>query len=254
MLTVRALNRFQAFGLHLLASAIVAALSAALVYMLWYPGMLAYASGVSTIFLLLVGVDVVLGPVITLIVFNTKKKELKRDLTIVVLIQVCALLYGLHTVFIARPVYLAFNSGRFDVVNANELSDENLAKAVRPEFRSLPYFGPKVIASPLPDDPAARETIIAGTLTGHEDVQQLPQYYLPYAEQKSAVISALRPLDRLKDANKNKLKEVDALTNKYASMKIDVGYVLLKAKSHDLIVIVNKANGEILEFCDFKAG
>ena len=74
------MNRFQACATHLLASGAAALLSSALVFLLWYPGLLSYASGVISIFLMLLWVDVVLGPLITLIVFNTKKKELKRDL------------------------------------------------------------------------------------------------------------------------------------------------------------------------------
>jgi len=247
------LNRFHAFGLHLLVSIGVALCSAAMVFWVWYPDVLAYASGVDDVFLLLVSVDVILGPIITLIVFNPRKKELRRDLTIVVLVQAAALLYGLSAVFIARPVYLAFNLDRFDVVNANEIRDENLAKAIRPEFRSLPYFGPKIIASPLPDDSKIKDKIMVGTLLGGDDVQQMPQYYLPYTARLADAIKQSKPLDRLKPFNRDKLSEVDALIRKYADRQTEVGYVLLKAKVHDGVVILNRRTGEVLEMRAFRS-
>lgn len=71
------LNRYQAFGVHLLASAAVALISAAVVFLVWYPSPLQLATGVTGIFLMLLAVDVIVGPCITLIVFNTAKKELK---------------------------------------------------------------------------------------------------------------------------------------------------------------------------------
>jgi len=62
-------------------------------------------------------VDVILGPLITLTVFNRSKprSELVRDLTVVGLIQLAALGYGLWTVFVARPVHLVFEYDRFRV-------------------------------------------------------------------------------------------------------------------------------------------
>ncbi len=244
-------ERVYAFGCHLLFSTCVALLSAALVFWVWYPGLLAYASGVQNIFLLLLVVDVILGPVITLIIFNRQKKELKRDLAIIVIVQVAAMLYGLHTVFIARPVYIAFTLERFDVVYANQISSENLAQAIRPEYRTLPLFGPKFIAAPLPDDLKAREAIVMGAILGNgDDVQEMPQYYVPYSEQKGQVLKSIKPLSTLKLFNKSRLQTVDALIYKYATRHVDVGYLLVKGKINDLTAIINQSSGEILEMTD----
>jgi hypothetical protein len=82
-----------------------------------------------TQFLIVVTVDVILGPLITLAVFNRAKPwtELRRDLVIVALIQLSALGYGLWTVFVARPVHLVFEYDRFRVVHAVEVPPEMLA-------------------------------------------------------------------------------------------------------------------------------
>ncbi len=246
------INRFQAFAGHLLGSVIVALCSAALVFVVWYPGHMPFATGVTDIFVLLLSVDVVIGPCITLVVFNTAKKELKRDLAIVLLLQMMALLYGLHSVYVARPVYLVFNANRFDLVFANDLSPEKLNKVSNIDFRSIPFWGPKVIAARMPDDSKKEEEILFNAFAGGDDLPQMPQYYLPYYELKSQVLERMRPLEELNPFNKEREAEIAALVNKYRSIKEGVGFLPLRGKVADLTVIVRKDSAEILEINDVK--
>lgn len=250
---LKSFSRVRAFSVHLTVSLGFAVLSACLVFLLWYPGLLAFASNVSSIFLILLSVDVVLGPVITLIIFNTKKKELKRDLTIIALIQLIALVYGLHTLFITRPVYLAFNNDQFDVVYANDIPTERLRKVTNPDFKSLPLLGPKLIASPLPNDPEASEKLVMGVIFGTgDDVQYMPEYYVSYISQKEAVLKKIKPLSGLKPYNKNKEQQLQLLVEKYQNAKLDIGYIPIKGKVNNLIMVVNRVTGEPLEKSDIR--
>ena len=75
-------ERLKAAGIHLGLSLVVALLAAGLVFGLWYPMPFREISGGRELFLLIVAVDVVIGPVITLAVFDRRKRwrELRRDL------------------------------------------------------------------------------------------------------------------------------------------------------------------------------
>lgn len=244
---MRIQSRYQAFGSHLLGSATVAACCAALVFLVWYPGTLAYASGVTNIFLTLLAVDVVIGPVITLIVFDRKKKELKRDLLVVLMLQLAALSYGMHAVFSARPVYVVFTADRFDLVFANSVSDTNLAKATHAEFKALPWLRPRVIATQRPDDPKVRQELMFGALTTGEDIQVLPQFYVPYDTQKPAVIAKLQALPELQKFNARAQEDVAALIARHAGEPGGVGFLPVRGKVEDLTAVVSKATGEIIE-------
>jgi hypothetical protein len=246
------LNRLQAFGYHFLGSTMVAIFSSILVFFVWYRWPLAAAAGVTEIFALLLMVDVVIGPVITLIIFNTAKKELKRDVTIVLLLQICALVYGLYTVFIARPVYLVFNSDRFDLVYANDLDDKKRAKVKDIRFQSLPLLGAEVIAAQKPEAGKARNDILFSAIMGGDDVPQLPQYYVPYVDLKPQVLPHVRPLEELSVFNKEQKKEVAALVAKYAPIKTGVGFLPLRGKVADLAVIVRRDSAEVLEIKNLK--
>lgn len=245
------LNRYNAFAWHLFASLTVAAFLASLVFLLWYPDQLALASGVTDIFKLLLLVDVVLGPICTLIIFNPNKKELKRDLIVIVLIQLSAMIYGLHTVYVARPVYIVFSIDRFDLVYANELTEQHLAKVKNTEYQSLPLFGPELIATHMPQDNKSRNEILFGFLAGGDDLSRMPQYYLPYQTQKTDVLRATRPLDELKKFNVNELATVNGLLAKYVD-KGNIGYLPLKGKASDLTVVVNRTTGEVIEMSVLK--
>jgi hypothetical protein len=244
------LNRYKAFGVHLIGSTCAALLSAGLVFLVWYPGLLASATGVTTIFLIVLGVDVVIGPLITLIVFNPAKKELRRDLAIVLVLQLAALAYGLHTVWVARPAYQIFNAGRFDLVLANEIDDQQREKAALAEFKTLPWFGPKTIGAKAPEDSKARKELLFSSLTGGGDLPQMPQYYLPYAQLKDDVVKRQQPLDKLLLTNSSKKNEVEALKQRYASRK--VGFLPFKGKVKDLTVIVDADTAEVLELAELE--
>ncbi len=237
---------------HLLVSGVVALLSSMLVFFLWYPGLLSYASGVLNVYLILLGVDVALGPLITLIVFNTKKKELQRDLLVVALLQMAGLCYGLYTVFIARPAYVIFVVDRFEVVYANDISDDHLAKATRPAYKSLPLFGPKLAAARLPADSQGRKEILLSAIGGGPDVQQMPQYYESYAEIQATAALRAQPLGMLRTLNIEKIAMIDSLSQKYAVSKTEVGFVPLKAKVQDLAVILDKKTGAVQEIVDLR--
>jgi hypothetical protein len=117
-------QRLRAAVIHLLLSAAVAALAALLVFAVWYPMPYRQISGGRDLFLLVVAVDVAIGPLITLAVFDRRKPraELVRDMAVVAAMQLAALAYGLHTVAQARPAVVALEVDRLRVVRAIDLA------------------------------------------------------------------------------------------------------------------------------------
>ena len=93
-MTLASLNRWKASALHLALSAAIGVAVVALMLALWYPQPYFAAMGGDTLILLLIGVDVVIGPLITLIVFDPKKKSLRFDLAVIAVLQLAALVYG----------------------------------------------------------------------------------------------------------------------------------------------------------------
>src|SRR4029077_20492222 len=118
-MTLTSLNRWKASALHLALSAAIGAAVVPLMLAVWYPQHYFAAMGGTMLILLLIGVDVVIGPLITLIVFDPMKKGRPFELAVICVCQLGALRYECSVMFNARPVYNAFVVDRFEVVAAN---------------------------------------------------------------------------------------------------------------------------------------
>lgn len=173
-------HRFRAAGSHLAISALAAALVAAVVFIIWYPGPYRKMSGGQSLFLLVVSVDVVLGPVLTFVAFDVAKgwKHLRRDLAVIASLQLAALAYGIHTVYVVRPIAVVYETDRFRVVSAGDVQVEELPKA--PEgYRQLPINGPWELAVRNADAGKERNEAIFLALQGF-DTSQRPSFWLAY--------------------------------------------------------------------------
>lgn len=133
--------------IHLIISCAIAAVMALVVFKIWYPYPFNYMLGGLQLFLMVVSIDVVCGPILTFILSNPKKskREMAVDFSLIGFIQLSALLYGLHTVYVARPVYYAFDKDRFSTVTVAQLEPEQIAKAPK-ELQNFPKMGPKMIS------------------------------------------------------------------------------------------------------------
>ena len=178
---IRLRSAAVASGIHLFCSLVVAVLAGVLVFGLWYPFPYRELAGGRELFLLVVAVDVVCGPLLTLVLYNPAKPraELWRDLGIVAIIQLAALGYGLVSVWQARPLFLVQEVDRFKVVVAPSLESGAVAAlpdALKPGWLS----GPKVVAIRPPKDNAERNKVMFESVEGGRDFAERPEFYLSY--------------------------------------------------------------------------
>lgn len=160
------MTRFKAFAFHFICSLLIAASLAWLVFFIWYPDMLDKAVGVRNVFGLVLVVDSILGPFLTLLVYKKGKRYLELDLAIIVLVQISALAYGLYTVAAGRPQWVVFNKDRFDVIQTTEVLDKYRPFAL-PEYQLDSWIGPRWVAAVLPeDDPKVAQQLLIDALTG----------------------------------------------------------------------------------------
>jgi hypothetical protein len=194
--------RLKAFGLHLLGSATALTLILAVLYFGWYhwPGW--YLSEVTHVIAVLVGVDVVIGPLVTLIIANAAKprRELTRDVAIVVTVQLAALIYGTTALWSGRPLYYAFSENCLSVVQANDIDAQSLEQARAQKVQLVPhwYSLPRWIWAPIPEDADKAADIVASTLQGGTDVVGMPQYYKPWGDGLPELRTQLKKVDEIK--------------------------------------------------------
>jgi hypothetical protein len=253
-LNVRTARALRAAALHLLISILVASVVAMLVFAAWFPSPFRELAGGAELFCLIVGVDIVCGPLLTLVVFNPAKPraELLRDLTLVAGIQLLALGYGVHTLSYARPLALVHEVDRFRVVSFADLDEADLSTApgwVRPWGLSAPRImgirpavsGEEKLAS------------VEASLQGVEPSQR-PSWWQDYALSVPQVLAHARSLAELRakhSAHAARLNRAatEAAANVRDSETIDPAALrwlpLVSRRAMDWVVLLDPSTGRV---------
>ena len=236
------MTRIKAFAIHMFASGCFLAAFYFLVNLLWYPGKLFSAAAGSELMHLLIGVDLILGPLLTLIIFNPQKKKLKQDMLIIVLCQLGFLMYGVWSIYTVRPVYIAFVENRFYMARANEIDPVDAERAKFSEFKKIPRLGPVFVGTVAPEDQKMRNDLVFGSLVGM-GLQNLPEYFVPLQNVQSQVRAAAKTSRQIVDADsKHRLEQYE-----YNHRSMQVGFIPLLQKGHLLFVAVDTRTGAVLE-------
>lgn len=235
---------------HLLISLLVAAAVAALVFSLWYPSPYSELAGGMGLFVLIMAVDVVCGPLLTLVIYNPQKPhaELGRDIGFVVLIQVAALGYGLNSLMQARPIWLAFEKDLFRVVSGPDLMPGSLARA--PQALQAPSLtGPKPLGVRVAQgsDPDFLQSVQQSIGGNHPAFR--PDRWVPYAEQATQAAAAARPLAQLQARYADKTALIDAEVSRIGRAAAILGYLPLATdQPTDWVVLLDRSTGEPLGY------
>lgn len=240
------MNRWKASLLHLGFSALLVGAFAAFVVGYWYPVALMKMAHADKLLLLVAGIDLVVGPLLTLVIFKPGKPGLKFDLTVIALLQACFLAYGVFNLTVSRPVFLVADGEHFDLVFANDLDPAKVAKGSRPEYRSLPLTGPLLVGARLPDDPKTRMRIVESALSGKGDIESMPEYYAPYEEVIGTMLPKGKPLVKAPGLSDQALAKLVAAARRYGRDPASVRYFSLSSSRGFAGMLVDAANGAVV--------
>lgn len=243
------MSRWKAAAIHSSISAIVALIVGTLLFGVWYPPPYFRASGAGELILLLVGVDLCIGPLLTLIVFKRGKPGLKFDLLAIGLVQTIALLYGMSVIVESRPVFLVGVVDRFVLVSANEIYDADLAKGTQARFRSRSWTGPRLVAALVPKDLKERNKLTFSATPAH-DIQDMPQFYADFQQGTHALLVNAKSMQVLRTKRANDpaaLKRIArgiAATNREESA---LRWVPIQARKSDMVMLINAQTAQPLK-------
>lgn len=236
-------DKLKAFFVHLAISVALVSATYLLIRLLWYPSPLIKATDVSKIFIMILLVDLVLGPLLTFIVYKKNKKTLRMDLTIIVLIQLSALGYGLYSVYEARPVFMAYVADRFELVRVNDIIEDD-------EYEDgLPKFGPQYVYVDLERQDASEklDSILKETEYNISPAQR-PKFYNNFDLAKPLIVKNSQDVALLN--NYNESIEVTTILKKYP---LADSFLPLKANAVDMTVLIDRENqGQIIKIVDLR--
>lgn len=234
----------KAAAIHLCLSLFIVGALALLIFKVWYPTPLAAATGVFAIFAMVFVVDLLIGPLLTLVVYKKNKKSLVFDLTVIVIIQIAALSYGIYSLSQARPVWLAFYNNRFEVVRLNDIEDSYLESAAE-EYTHPSLTGPQWIAAKAIGNEQDIENLEMGNKLGAKIAHQ-PALYYPIEQAYPEIKTNARELSKLEIANDKIAIDKHITANPNA-----VGWLPLWGQQQHMVVLIDK-NGVPLNIIDLR--
>ena len=239
-------KRLKFFFSHLSISFLIALLVIGLVFFVWYPAPLAKAVGVTNIFLMMLAIDVIVGPILGWLVYQEGKKTLKFDLSVIILIQIAALCYGVFSIEQGRPAWLVYNVDRFELVRKNELVDTNIQQA-QPQFQKPSWFKSQYVATEFAKDIQQRNDEMFAEVLGGISIAQRPERYVELTQAKTQIQQRALPLKELEQYNSKTV--VKKTLAKYPKAN---AWLPLKANAVDMVVLVNKESASIIKIVDLR--
>jgi hypothetical protein len=222
-------NRFQAFAVL-------------------YPAPLYKVEGARLAIQILVGVDVVLGPLLTLVVFKPGKPGLKFDMAIIIAIQLSAFIYGASVIISERPVIVSFAVDRFVVIPAAEAKELEMDKLDTQQVK-LNAIGPTYVYAEMPEN-AAEQGLLFGALEGKPDLERRPEFYRDFhANIERNFPKAINLQERAEKSEEARV-EIEKYLESSGKSYDDIAAYPVAGKHHDMVLVVDKQSKMLAGFID----
>lgn len=239
-------DRYKFFSYHLALSLFIGLVIILIVFLIWYPAPLATATGVTHLFLIMLAIDIVIGPILGLIVYKDDLKVFRRDLSCICMLQVVAMSYGVYTIAQGRPVWLVYSVDRFELVRNNEIIYKDIGK-IQSKYKHPSWFGPKVVGSQLTSNSKVRNNEMFEEILGNISIAQKPQYYVDFQQVNHDLRKHMQDTKLLAQFNDVNLVEKSLKKYPYAN-----SFVPLKSNDTDMTVLLRKQTGEVIAIVNLR--
>lgn len=231
-------KRIKFFVLHTSFSGLIISLLLCCIFFMWYPSPLTKATGLEHILLLLIFIDVVIGPLLGLLVYKEGKKTLKFDLAIICILQISAFLFGSYHIFKGRPVWIVYSVDQFELIRDNEIvSKLHISSLTGPKFVGIQYS----------QDPKLKQKEMFQELFDGVALTQDPHNYRQLSQVQPQILQHLQNLETLKKYNSK--QKVEKILKKYPLAN---AWVPLKANAIDMVVLMNRSSAQVVEIVDLR--
>lgn len=229
-------TRFSAALLHFLVSLSVFALLVGVLLQAWYPDPYFSAAGGWQGLQLVAAVDLVLGPLITLIIYNSRKsrRELRIDIASVVSLQVIALVFGVKAVYEQRPVAVVFLDTSFYTVPALALSSQGISVSTLSVYGdSLPVY----VYAERPESGPDFERFVQAV-----EVQQIPPHeqvplYRPLGENFSRIVRSSLDINEIMNSNADMRGQFEALAQRTGRTLTELHAIALTSRYRNIVLM-----------------
>ncbi len=234
-----------ASSLHFLASLLVIGIFIFILLRYWYPAPYFTASGGWQGLKLVIFVDLALGPLLTFIIFNKTKplREKLFDFSLIIGIQLAALIWGINTVYHQRPVAIVFWDDRFYTVPDKALSTHY---ETNPQYQSLVKQSPPplIFASKpinMNEHQQMMQRIQQHDIAPHHQIE----LYQPFEPAFSSIKQLSLDIIKIIDQNKTMRGELDIILEESNTSLKDNTYLPLESRYRSFILVFNSSGKQL---------
>lgn len=192
---------------NLVISQLIIILFLIFAYFTWFPYSFSTLGGFTKTALMLIFVDLILGPLLVFIVFKEGKKYLNFDINVLLGIQIIAFVFGAYSLFLKHPAYAVFTGDRFTLTNVSEIyPHQSWHKNVSRLFLS----SPTLVIAKLPENEQQKSNLILDIVLNQQpDIDKRPQYYEPFKTHVNSIFSKALQTNNIfsNDSAKQKLQQ-----------------------------------------------
>jgi uncharacterized membrane protein len=244
-LQTKAMTRFKASAFHFLISASVVSVIFALIFLIWYPPPTFLIAGSFSIVLLLVGAGLILGPLLTLIVYRQDKPGLRFDLGVIATIQLAALVYGMFALFQERPYYMVFVVDRINIVAEKSIDKSKLRFD---ELQQKPFANLIRVFARMPEGDEFQAFLKGVIFEGLPDMELRPEYWEPYSAGNEIIRNRIRPLSELNSVTELDKRRVQEVIERHSAEHPRLGYLPIASLDKDVGMIMDMDTAEPIDY------
>ncbi len=236
-----ALSRGQVFAIRLAATLVVLGLVFAFIRAVWLPGGYFAITGIHQFLWIMVGAAIVLGPVLSAAFYKPGKPRLKFDLTVLALLEIGAIGWGLYEINERRPIFSVMAVDRFVTVTANDIDAAELQEY---GFATHPGAGPTLVSAALPTDVDTMNQLIDDTIFyGKKDIDQRPEFWQPYSAGIASLRSKAPPLAAYLELAGDNRPIVERWIARHTEPDWPLGYVAVRGRARDAVMVIHAELG-----------
>jgi hypothetical protein len=236
--SVTLFERFRAAAYHLVFSFFLLGIALYLVFGLWYPAPLDNATGVTNIYVMMLGIDLFLGPLLTFFLMKKNKYQLLFDLVVIVFLQISAYSYGLYIVQQGRPIWLVFVVDDFELVRPIDIISHSYK--FENKYKSSIFIGPQWISAEYSKNPKIRNSQREDEMFKGISLAQRPETYAPLSTKKSKILKESHSLSDL-----NKYNDVHDVHDALIKFPQAMSWLPMRGVEHDMVVLLDKQSNVI---------
>ncbi len=240
--------KLKAGAIHLGGSAVLLTMYLALVIGVWYPSPFLQLEEGWRVMLILIGVDLAAGPLLTTIVYRPGKPGLRFDLTVIVTVQLMLFAWGTFVTFEERPAYVVFNIDRFTILSTEDVDTEGVDNP----FLAAPHAERPLMVYMRPPQTHSEKTraVTHAFFEAGTSMTYQAERYESYYDHVDIVVAAGIDIESKVKASADNRRAMEVFLAEAGGVVADYAFLPIEGRKNDTTIAVARSTGKVAGYVD----